>query len=70
MGLVSPLLKDLSCADLGAGLFEGSKPRLEYFKSLLSMEGFDLNTVVYAYSYWVQFTEYLVFKGEHRHTGE
>ena len=70
MVLVDLSYKDLSCADLGAGLFEGSKPRLEYFKSLLSMEGFDLNTVVYAYSYWVNFTEYLVFKGEKRGTHE
>jgi hypothetical protein len=36
----------------------------------MSMEGFDLNTVVYAYSYWVGFTEYMVFKGEHKFTHE
>ena len=62
--------KSLSYADIGAELFEGSKPRLVKIKNLLSLEGFDVNTVVYAYSHWVNFVEYLVFKGEKRGTHE
>jgi hypothetical protein len=51
---------------VGEGLFEGHKPRLGYIRALMSMEGFDLNTVFYAYSYWVGFVEYMVFMGEKR----
>jgi hypothetical protein len=53
---------------LGEGLFEGHKPRLGYIRALMSQEGFNLDMAVYAYSYWVSFTEYMVFKKEQKFT--
>jgi hypothetical protein len=64
------LHKDFEGGVIGEGLFEGRKPRLGYIRALMSIEGFDLTTVVMAYSYWVGFTEYMVFKKEQKFTRE
>jgi len=46
------------------------KPRLGYYRALLSYENPDLEKIVEAFIYWSSFVEYLVFRRENIHTYE
>ena len=46
------------------------KPRLNRFRALLSFEDHDLEDIGRGYLDWVSYPEYMVFQGEHVHTGE
>ena len=46
------------------------KPRLGHYKALLSYDNPDLEKIINAFTYWSNFTEYLVFRRENIHTFE
>jgi len=46
------------------------KPRLGYYKALLSLENPDLDKIIDAFIYWSKFVEYLIFRKENIHTYE
>ena len=46
------------------------KPRLARYRALLSYDYVDLDLVVEAHREWCRYPEWLIFQGEHRHTGE
>lgn len=46
------------------------KPRLEYFKGLLSYDKPDLDKIIDAFIYWSKFVEYLIFRKENIYTYE
>ncbi len=46
------------------------KPRLEYYRALLSFDNPDLDKIIDAFFYWSKFVEYLIFRKEKIHTYE
>jgi hypothetical protein len=46
------------------------KPRLEYYRGLLSMENPDIEQIINAFLTWVDYTEYLIFRKENVYTYE
>jgi len=46
------------------------KPRLGYYKAVLSREMPDLDAIIDAFIYWSQFVEYLIFRKENIYTYE
>jgi len=46
------------------------KPRLEYYRGLLSMENPDTEQIKNAFLTWVDYTEYLIFRKENVYTYE
>lgn len=46
------------------------KPRLGYYKAVLSRETPDLDAIINAFIYWSQFVEYLIFRKENIYTYE
>jgi len=46
------------------------KPRLGYYKALLSLENPDLDKIIDAFIYWSKFVEYLIFRKENIYTYE
>ena len=46
------------------------KPRLSRYRALMSYDNPDLESIERAYLDWVSYPEYMIFQGEHRHTGE
>jgi len=40
------------------------KPRLEYYRALLSYDYPDLDKIIDAFIYWSNFEEYLIFRRE------
>jgi len=46
------------------------KPRLGYYKALLSQENPDLDKIIDAFIYWSKFVEYLIFRKENIYTYE
>ena len=46
------------------------KPRLSRYQALLSYDNPDLDEIIDNYLAWVSYNEYMVFQGEHIHTGE
>lgn len=49
---------------------EYQKPRLSQYRALMSRDTVDLEFVVDSFREWSQYPEWLVFHGEHKHTGE
>ena len=49
---------------------QGPKPRLTFYRALLSYENPDLERIIEAFIYWSTFVEYLVFRRENIHTCE
>ncbi|MHA1410141.1 MAG: rolling circle replication-associated protein [Candidatus Odinarchaeia archaeon] len=46
------------------------KPRLEYYRALLSFDNPDLDKIIDAFIYWSKYIEYLIFRKENIHTYE
>lgn len=46
------------------------KPRLEHYRARMSMAEPDLEFIKMAFEEWSQYPEWIVFQGEHIHTGE
>ena len=46
------------------------KPRLSRYRALLSYDNPDLAEIIGNYLDWVSYNEYMIFQGEHIHTGE
>jgi hypothetical protein len=49
---------------------EERKPRLEYYRGLLSMKNFDIEQIMNAFLTWVKYTGYLIFRKENIYTYE
>ncbi len=49
---------------------EERKPRLEYYRGLLSMKDTDIEQIMNAFLKWVKYTEYLIFRKENIYTYE
>ena len=51
-------------------IYEERKPRLEYYRGLLSMKDTDIEQIMNAFLTWVKYPEYLIFRKENIHTYE
>lgn len=50
--------------------YQNEKPRLGYYRALLSYKKPDLNLITEAFIYWATFTEYLIFRKENIYTSK